>query len=210
MQIHKIEQRTPEWEHLRLGKITGSEFYKLVKGNGIKEKYLYTKANEIITGAKSDQDEYVNIHIKRGNEFEKVVRYLYIVKTFNLVEEIGLIQMNDYAACSPDGLVNKDGIIEIKIPDAHNYFKLVLEISEKGINAIPEEHYWQMQFNLFVSNREWCDYVLYNPKHAEINKGIFIYRVEKDVEKQKKISEFLEEAINKIEKYVENYKCIQG
>jgi exodeoxyribonuclease (lambda-induced) len=116
--------------------------------------------------------------------------------------------LGDYIACSPDGLVGEDGMIEIKILDSNNYFGQVIEMSEKGAEAIESKHYIQMQFNLFVCGRQWCDYVLYNPKHDIIGNGLFIHRVERDSVMQARILEAVDECIPIMNKYVNQYHNI--
>lgn len=209
IQLHTdLKQGSDEWLKLRLGKITGSCFHKLLGTKAAREKYLYDRANEIVTGCKSDGGEYVNIHIQRGWEYEPIARAEYTAYTFTSIDEIGLAQLGDYIACSPDGLVGEDGMIEIKILDSNNYFRQVVEISKKGVEAIASEHYIQMQCNLFVCNRQWCDYVLYNPKHAAINNGLFIYRVECDNTMQSRIAQAIDECITTINEYVDQYRNI--
>lgn len=209
MQVHTdLKQGSDEWRKLRLGKITGSCFHKLLGTKAAREKYLYDRANEIVTGSKSDGEEYVNMHIQRGWEYEAVARTKYITYTFTSVDEVGLVQLGDHIACSPDGLVGEDGMIEIKILDSNNYFRQVVEISKKGVGAIASEHYMQMQFNLFVCGRQWCDYVLYNPKHAVIGNGLFIRRVNYDSIMQDCITEAIDECIPIMNDYMNEYHNI--
>lgn len=209
MQVHTdLKQGSDEWRKLRLGKITGSCFHKLLGTIAAREKYLYDRANEIVTGSKSDGEEYVNIHIQRGWEYESYARTEYIAHTFTSVDEVGLVQLGEYIACSPDGLIGEDGMIEIKILDSNNYFRQIVEISKKGVEAIASEHYIQMQFNLFASGRQWCDYVLYNPKHAAIGNGLFIRRVEYDNVMQARILETVDECIPIMNEYVNQYHNI--
>jgi exodeoxyribonuclease (lambda-induced) len=200
-----ISQGSNEWYQERLGKITGSSFHKLLSGNGTKEKYIYDRASEIVTGCRSDSDSFTNIHMQRGHSFEAEARSQYVIKTFTRVTEVGLVELGEYVACSPDGLVDYDGVIEIKVPDSNNYFRQLLEISAKGTQAISNEHYIQMQFNMYVCNRKWCDYILYNPQHAVNNKELFIWRVESEEKMQSRISETIDESIIKIKSYVEQY-----
>lgn len=209
LQIHTdLEQGSDEWHKLRLGKITGSCFHKLLGTKAAQKKYLYDRANEIVTGCKSDGKEYVDIHIQRGWEHESTARTKYITHTFTSVDEVGLVQLGEYIACSPDGLVGEDGMIEIKILDSNNYFGQVIEMSEKGAEAIESKHYIQMQFNLFVCGRQWCDYVLYNPKHDIIGNGLFIHRVERDSVMQARILEAVDECVPIMNEYVNQYHTI--
>lgn len=206
MQLHDIEQKSEEWHKLRLGKITASGFSKLMGTSAAKEKYLYDRVAEIVTNAMCDGDENCSgVHIARGNEWESVARDKYVTATFSKVKEVGLIQLDDYTACSPDGLVGEDGLIEIKVPDSNNYLKLILEISKEGIKAIPSDHCWQMQFCMYVTGRKWCDYVLYNPKHEVNNKDLFVFRVEKDQDAQVIIKSRLEYSVEQLKTYVSQY-----
>lgn len=203
-----IKQGSHEWHQARLGKITGSSFYKLLGSDASKKKYLYDRANEIIIGARADSENFSTMHTERGRDFESEAKSQYVIKTFTSVKEVGLVTLDDYIACSPDGLVDDDGMLEIKVPDSNNYFRQILEISSKGIKAIPKEYYMQMQFNLYVCGRKWCDYVPYNPMHAALNKGLFTWRVEYEEKTQARIKETVEESIAKIKNYVKQYYTI--
>jgi exodeoxyribonuclease (lambda-induced) len=206
--FNELKQGSDEWHNLRLGKITGSCFYKLLGTPAASKKYLYQKASEIITNAKSDSESFNNVHIQRGLDYECVAKAEYIKSNWTIIDDVGLIVLNDYVACSPDGLVEDDGIVEIKVPDSHNYFEQVIEIYNEGEKAIPSEHYAQMQFNLYVSNRKWCDYILYNPKHSKHNNGLYIYRVNIDYAMQDLIRQVLQVSIEKIKEYIEQYHDI--
>ena len=90
-----ILQGSDEWHNLRLGKITGSSFSKLLSTPVAKEKYLYDKANEIVTRCKSDGDSFNNVHMQRGSNFESVARTRYLLETFSIVKEVGLVIVDD-------------------------------------------------------------------------------------------------------------------
>ena len=201
-----MEQRTDEWYKARMGKITGSSVHKLFGTKQAKEKYLADKASEIITGFKSDSDEnQINFHMQRGIEYEARAKEHYSLKTLSAVEECGLIQLGQYLACSPDGLIGEDGMIEIKIPDSGKYLTQVVELTNHGINKIPYEHQLQMQFNMHVGDRNWCDYVLYNPKHEVTEKHLFIIRFYRNREMRAKIADALESSILYIQNLVNEY-----
>jgi hypothetical protein len=207
MQLYSdIEQGTPEWYDIRLGKLTGSSAAKLFGTAAAKEKYLYDRAAEIVTGCRCDGDESARgIHMARGHEFEEVAIAKYTVATLTQVQRVGFVQLNEFVGCSPDGLVGDDGMIEVKVPDSNNYFRQILELASDGVKAIPNDYYAQMQFNMFVCGRSWCDYVLYNPKHEANNKSLFIQRVEKDNSMQERISSIIDECVAKIKGYTQSY-----
>ncbi len=199
-------QGSEEWHRFRLGKITGSCFYKILGAKEARTKYLYERVSEIVTGAKSDGEVYTNMHMKRGLQYEPIARKEYMNFTSYTVKEIGLIQYGGYITGSPDGLVDEEGMIEIKVPDSDNYLRHVIEISEGGISCIPKAHYIQMQFYLYIFGRKWCDYVLYNPQHSDaLNKGLSIFRVEVDLKMQECIQKAIEDAINTIDKDIARY-----
>ena len=52
-----VEQGTPEWHDLRLGKLTGSSAAKLFGTAAARDKYRYDRASEIVTGSRCDSDE---------------------------------------------------------------------------------------------------------------------------------------------------------
>lgn len=206
--FYDLEQCSQEWFKARLGKITGSSIHKLFSADSAREKYLYTKANEIVTQEYSDSDNFTNVHIERGRFFEETACEEYVIKTFSNVKKVGLVQLGKYVACSPDGLVDEDGLIEIKVLDSNNHFQQMLRIKKQGRDAIAKEHYWQMQFNMYVCNREWCDYVLYSPQHLKNNAQLYIYRLEKDPEAYSCIETMLKKSTTKIEQYINEYNLI--
>jgi exodeoxyribonuclease (lambda-induced) len=207
MQLHKtLEQGSAEWHDIRLGKLTGSSAAKLFGTPTAREKYLYDRAAEIVTGCRCDSEECgSSVHTARGHEFEEVALIKYTVATLNEVQRVGFVQLNEFVGCSPDGLIGDNGMIEIKVPDSNNYFRQLLELNEKGVKAIPSEYYYQMQFNMFVCGRNWCDYVLYNPKHEGSGKSLFIRQVERDDTVQERISSIIDESIAKIKSYTQKY-----
>ena len=207
---HNFEQKSDEWINARLGKITGSGINQLFGTSLASTRYLSKKASEILTNSTSDSDISNLIHVQRGLLFEREAREKYTLATFTEVDNIGLIELDDYTACSPDGLVGADGIIEIKVPDTYNYLSNIFKITENGSKGIAKEYYEQMQFNLYVSRRQWCDYIMYNPFYSQYNDGLFIYRVEVNYEMQSKIKKILAVSIQKIQKMLNDFNNIVG
>jgi hypothetical protein len=176
--IEHMEQGNQAWHDARLGRITATGFNKLMGGKSTRDKYLYAKAAEIITGTKSDSDCNVkSFHIDRGNLYEDLARKEYSTREFTEIKEVGIVLLGDYVSCSPDGLVVDDGLIEIKCPDTHIFIEKIIAIKDKKAEGICSEHYYQMQFNMFVTNRDWCDYVLYNERYPN---PLFKYRIYKN------------------------------
>ncbi len=182
MIIHnEIEQGSPEWFDLRCGKITASEFSTVMaKGRGnapskTRQTYMYKLAGEIITGQPSDS--YSNHHMERGKEMEPEARAMYELISGNKSEQVGFIS-KDSIGYSPDGLIGDNGLLEIKTKLPH------LQIAVLLADKVPPEHMAQLQGGLWVSEREWIDFVSYWP-----GLPIFIKRVDRDNEMIKTIIE---------------------
>lgn len=199
MIIHKdIEQRSLEWYKLRASKFTGSDFYIVMGKKGItRSNLILKKACERINGY-IEEETYTNKDIQRGIELEPKARLLYEIKTNNKVEEIAFCELDDFTGCSPDGLVGDDGIIEIKSPKDTIYLDRCIT------GEIPQEYMIQMQFNMYVLDRKWCDFVNYNENFKD--KPILIQRVERNEEIIEEIKAKLEEAKQEVQDIIEKFK----
>ena len=194
MIIHNFDQRTDAWYTARLGKLTGSDFHTFLGNGETKKNKLLQKAAEKITG-KSDDDHFVTEDIQRGIDLEDEAILAYEMTTGNSVDKVGFIEENEFVGCSPDGLVGTDGIIEVKCPKQSVFLKQVID------QKIKPEYYTQIQFNLLVSGRKWCDYIAYNK-----NFPLFIKRFEIDTEAREKIVNAIEECTNKIKEFISSYE----
>lgn len=194
MIIHNFEQRSEEWYKVRIGKITGSDFHTLMGNGETKKKLLLKKIVERITG-KVEGEELKNADIQRGVELEDTARTYYEMETGNTVKQVGFIELDEYTGCSPDGLIGEDGMIEIKCPRATTFLAHLLD------DSIEKQYYTQIQFNLMVSGRKWCDFVRYNE-----NFDLYIKRVNADKEYQEKIRKTLDECIKEIDDSIKKYE----
>lgn len=188
-------EANPDWLALRAGKFSGSDFVIMLGNGETKRKMILEKATEHILGKPCNKDHYTNSDMLRGIELEPIARQLYIQETFNEVEEVGFIEKDEYCGCSPDGLVGDNGLIEIKCP------KDTVFVEQKISGKIKQEYYVQIQYNLFISDRKWCDYVAYNE-----NFPLLIRRYYRDEEVIKKIKEALEDGIIKVKEIEYNFK----
>ncbi|WP_155826422.1 YqaJ viral recombinase family protein [Vreelandella zhanjiangensis] len=164
MQVLTMEQGTPEWLTARLGPVTKSELkVLLVKGKG--PGGLSAGANYRGTGrAVSRQRPYPPLAYAGRR-----CRPLYCDTTGEPKPyEVGII-LNHNVGYSPDSLVGINGLLEIKtkLP------KFQIEVLLKG--KIPEEYIPQCQGGLWVSEREWLDFVSFWP-----GMPLFIQRAYRD------------------------------
>ena len=198
MKIYKdINQGSPEWFEIRVGKVTASHAQAIGNNGKGLDTYLLEVVSEMFSSAQKEQ--YSNEHTERGNELEPLARSMYELQENVEVEEIGFAEYNDFVGCSPDGLVGDDGMIEIKCPDDKTYFNLLM--NEKIDNA----YIWQCQMNMLILERKWCDLVFYNPN---FEKSMKIFRLKPDKEMFSRLKEGFAKAEKEIIRMISKYKEI--
>lgn len=196
MRIINVDQRSPEWYAARLGVPSASNFAKVVTPGGKKstqvESYLNRLVADIITG-RSDQQE-PNEAMQRGTELEPEARSYYEL-IMGPVEEVGFCIHDDGFGCSPDGMVGDDGLLEIKCPLAHTHVEYLRD------DCIPSIYVPQVQGQLLVTGRKWCDFLSYHPDMKPL-----LVRVERDEKFCATLHEALKELVENIKINVEAFK----
>lgn len=191
--IYDVEQGTDEWLQMRLGKLTASKFSDVISnGRGsapskTRESYMYQLAAEIITG--QPQDSFKSAAMDWGNECESAARAAYELEHDVDIAECAFIEKNEWIGVSPDGLVLDHGLLEIKCPNSVTQIKRVLS------GEFPKEYTAQVQGQLWVSGRQWCDFVSYDPR-INTDADYFEVRVYRDEEYIKALSEKCDVFIN--------------
>lgn len=162
MEIIDTEQGSPEWFAARAGIPTASEFMTIqAKGRDggasvTRRKYMLQLAGEILTGEPTPEG-FSNGHMERGKAMEDEARNLYAFMKDADPLRVGFIR-NGRKGGSPDSLLGANGGLEIKTALPHIQIERLL----KG--TLPTEHVAQVQGNLWVSEREYWDFVSYWPK----------------------------------------------
>ncbi|MBP7118488.1 YqaJ viral recombinase family protein [Candidatus Woesebacteria bacterium] len=173
MKAHNIEQGSPEWHAIRLGRMTASKAQAIGNvGKGL-ESYIYEMLAEKYSSGENEQ--YTNKHIERGNELEEVARSIYEMENNVTVEQVGFIEHGDYAGCSPDGLVGEDGGLEIKCHEDKKHFRMLVN----GEKEIDSAYVWQVQMNLKITGRKWWDLVFYCPNYT---RSMIVFRITPNLE----------------------------
>jgi putative phage-type endonuclease len=186
MQVIKdIEQGSQEWLQMRLGVATASNFDKIITSTGVESKALKDYAFELASDSLLTEPEvgFQSEAMIRGNELEEEARSYYSFVTDNKVEEVTFIK-KDNIGYSPDGLIGDNGLIEIKCPLKKNHLKYLID------NKLPTKYKAQVQGGLYISQREYCDFVSYHPLFKD-EKKMLVIRVERDEEFIKKLSDLL-------------------
>jgi len=188
--IRNIDQGSEQWLKLRLGVATASNFDKIITTTGKESESLKKYALQLATELMLETPEpsFKNDVMARGNELEPLARDAYQEQSFNVVEQITMFKSDcGNFGYSPDGLVDDDGLVEIKCPIATTHFKYLLD------NKIPSDYWQQVQGGLWVSQRKWIDFVSYNSYFKD--KKLFIVRVERDEEYIAKLAELANKVI---------------
>ena len=168
MIVHDVKQGEPEWFMIRAGKPTSSMFSSIItsKGkpsDGLKD-YANTLATEKHLGGPIEDGFNGNRFTQRGQDMEDVSRADYEMSYQARVQEVGFItdDLMRWGA-STDGFVGDDGLVEFKNLIATRMMKLLVYMARnKGM--IPTSYIPQVQGELFVTEREWCDIVFYHPQ----------------------------------------------
>jgi hypothetical protein len=154
--FHDVPQNTDEWQALRLGKATASNFGTFMANYGKDfgdpaKRYALQLALERLTGRKAEH-AFSNDHMERGHEQEPLARMLYAEETFCDVGNGGFFCCGQYGD-SPDGLVGSAGVIEIKCVIASTHYATI----QRG--SYDPAYKWQLVGHLDCTGREWVDCV---------------------------------------------------
>jgi putative phage-type endonuclease len=185
--VHMMEQRSPEWHAHRVGRVTASRIADLMAktrtGWGAsRANYMADLIAERLTG--EAREGFTNAAMQWGTETEPQARATYEFVTDLTVTEVGFIDHPNIpmAGCSPDGLVGEDGMIEVKCPNTATHLDTLLN------GTIPDKYLKQMMFQMACADREWCDFVSFDPRlPAEMQ--LWVQRIPRERETVAEIEE---------------------
>ncbi len=166
MIVHDCAQHSEEWETLRCGMPTASEFDKIVTSAGKPSEsasaYINTLAAEKYSGKPGLAAWSGSRYSDRGKALEGQATAYYEFDRDVIVEQVGFITDDQgHAGCSPDGLVGDDGLIEVKCLKAENHIGVILSHRKSG--RVPSKYFQQPQGQMLITGREWCDLVFFHP-----------------------------------------------
>lgn len=189
--FHQGEQGSPEWFLARLGKVTASRFGDVMSkgrgGNASKtaESYMIELIGERLTG---ENKFFVSPAVSWGSDHEDSARDLYMWRSSNVVKQVGFATIGEMPmiGASSDGLVGEDGLVEIKCPfNSANHLSTIMS------KEVPKTYEYQVQGQMWVLNKDWCDFVSFDPRMPESHRMIIV-RVERDDAKIETLAERLE------------------
>jgi putative phage-type endonuclease len=189
-----LEQRTDAWLQARVGKVTASGFKHVLARNkptaaqakagepgnpsAARTTYLWQQVIERLTGQPAPVAR--TMAMQWGTDQEPAALQAYNEAHLVNVEAVGFVQHPTLAVgCSPDGLVTEDmaatGLVEIKCPfNSANHL-------ETWLSGMPEEHMAQVQGQMWLTGREWCDFVSFDPRMPD-DLQLYVQRVQRNPE----------------------------
>lgn len=167
MTILDFPQRSDAWKEARLGRLCGSrasDMLATLKGGteaAARRDLRVQLTLERITGV-SQENGYVNADMQRGIDLEASALAAYEAKTGSFIEPVGFCLHDQLlAGCSPDGLCADDGLVEVKCPRAANHLAYL------RAGTVPKEHLPQLVHALWITGRQWVDFVSFAPQFPE-------------------------------------------
>lgn len=157
--LNDFQQGSAEWMMARLGIPTASQFERIITPTGKPssqvDKYAHQLIAEQLLGA--PLEDASSGFLERGTLLEARAVSYYELQLDAETVPVGFILRDDRrSGASPDRLVGDDGLLEIKVPAAHTHIGYLLD--DKGIG-----YRCQVQGQLWVSEREWCDTLSWHP-----------------------------------------------
>lgn len=159
-------QGSDEWLAARCGLLTASEIDRIITptlkiaANAKERAHCWELAAQRITAHVEPQ--FVSDAMMRGHDDEIDARALY-AKHFAPVAECGFVTNDKWGftlGCSPDGLVGDDGMIECKSRGQRFQIETIVGFYTDG--NPPPDFMLQVQSQLLITGRKWCDLVSYS------------------------------------------------
>lgn len=177
MRIITADQGTDDWLLARAGIATASCFKdvmaKIKTGEAAtRRNYRIDLVVERLTGKPLPTPQ--SFAMKQGIEREPDARMAYMIRTGAVVDQVGLVRHDELeCGASPDGLIGIDGGLEIKCPERSAHFEYLRQKAE------PPEYTWQIQGGMWICERQWWDFVSYNPDFPE-HLQLIVRRIKRD------------------------------
>ena len=161
MKIHDIDQRTPEWDALRAGRLTASLASKLVTPTGKASTQYKGEIARIIAERMGLQEpEFLKptYWMERGVQMEEEARKWFELETDFDTLPVGFItDDSDYIGASPDALIGMKIPLELKVPKPSTHIKWLLE------GGLPKDHIAQVHFQMVLCESDVAYFSSYCP-----------------------------------------------
>ncbi len=165
-----MEQRSKEWFEARKGRVTASSIGAIMglAPYRTRDDVLRSMVREHF-GASSEFEG--NIATDYGTRNEEAALWQYELENGVTVDAgDGFYIMGEFMGASPDGLIGSKGLLEIKCP--FGLRDKPVPVPFKSISDQPH-YYAQMQMQMFITNRDWCDFYQWTPCSSMLERVTF-------------------------------------
>ena len=175
MIIHTMDQRTPEWDEVRRGKITASVASKMVTPTGKPSTQAKSFIGQILAEelGLQEPESFVNTEwMDRGVDLEDESRLWFQVETGLKVEQCGFIESDDHlSGFSPDGYVHPPASecsprvdpdkcfipLELKCPKPSTHIGYLID------GTLPSTYLAQCHFAMVIAEASYMYFMSYCP-----------------------------------------------
>ena len=196
MIVSNDEQGTEAWFESRLGKPSASGFAKLITTKGKPSAQADGYINQLIFEKLSGKipESFTSTAMERGNELEPEARENFEFISDLKVRQVGFVQNDELTyGCSPDGLVDDNGGLEIKCPLGQTMVKYLRDPQE-----LVKAYYQQIQGSMWVTGASHWFAFAYHPETTHV-----LVRVERDNDFITKLADEVKAAVKTIATEVE-------
>lgn len=175
----ELEQGSAEWLYARTGHVTASRFVDVLdmrkdgKPGAKRTAYLWEIVIERLTGKPTEH--FMSAAMQWGSLQEELSRMAYEAQTGKIVQQVGFVRHPSVplVGCSPDGLIDDDGLWESKSPyNSANHLTTWLE-------GMSPNHLPQVQGQLWIMNRSWCIFQSFDPRMPDPLQ-VYTQQIERD------------------------------
>jgi len=204
-----LQQGTNEWLQLRCGSIGSSDVPRMIRKtsrgaySADRANLLAEKVLERMTGVPTQIAK--SQAMLQGTEREPVARLTYALIKGVEVEEVAFVPhpLIHGSHASPDGYVRDDGLVEIKCPQPAAHLDTLLN------ETVSSDYMAQMQWQMAVTNRYYCDYCSFNPDFPAMMQ-LWVKRIPRDQKfinaLEKDVQGFIREIQLRIDRLASRYQ----
>ena len=172
--MENVIQRSKAWHEARRGRITAS-MVGAILGHSPNMTRDDAMRRMVRDWHGADPEFTGNVATEWGVANEAGALAEYVMETGNAVEAVGFVEKDDWAGCSPDGLISVFGGVEIKCPFSlrnATFFPSAFKGVPQPFKPIEEQFHYedQVQFSLWVTERSWWDFCQWAPNGMAIER----------------------------------------
>lgn len=182
------EEKEKAWLEQKRGKFSGSEAHRLM---GYEDKDEFPKGAETYAMEKAietlvtETESFSSSDMDWGNDCEvEAVEYLMDITGLTVTKygkDQEFVELGQHVGCTPDGLIDSDGLIEGKSPKSKTHFGYLTTL--KNVETFKKEcknYYWQTQHNMYVTGRKYCIFYSYDPRFKKPEHRLLMLKVERN------------------------------